>query len=108
MFTDPQRMRKKDPGRPEICNVYSFHKLYSPVDEVRQICDACQTAGIGCTDCKGKLAQGLLESLQPVHERQDYYREHLDQVRDILAEGETRAREIAYNTMAEVRAAIKV
>lgn len=108
MFTDPQRMRKRDPGRPEICNVYSFHKLYSPEAEIQEICEACQAAGIGCTDCKAKLAQRLLESLQPVHDRQDYYRQHLDQVRDILAEGERQARVIACSTMGEVREALKV
>ena len=108
MFTDPQRMRKRDPGRPEICNVYSFHKLYSPEAEIQEICEACQAAGIGCTDCKAKLAQRLLESLQPVHDRQDYYRQHLDQVRDILAEGERQARVIACGTMGEVREALKV
>ncbi|MFZ3116536.1 MAG: tryptophan--tRNA ligase [Syntrophales bacterium] len=108
MFTDPQRMRKRDPGRPEICNVYSFHKLYSSGAENQEICEACRAAGIGCTDCKAKLAQRLLESLQPVHDRQDYYRQHLDQVRDILAEGERQARVIACDTMGEVREALKV
>lgn len=108
MFTDPQRMRKRDPGRPEICNVYSFHKLYSSEAENQEICEACRAAGIGCTDCKAKLAQRLLESLQPVHDRQDYYRQHLDQVRDILAEGERQARVIACDTMGEVREALKV
>jgi tryptophanyl-tRNA synthetase len=108
MFTDPQRQRKSDPGNPDICNVYAFHKLYSPNDDVQQISSACRSAGIGCTDCKGKLAGRLAESLQPVHERQDYYRAHSEQVQEILTAGEAKARLIAVQTMDEVREALKV
>jgi tryptophanyl-tRNA synthetase len=108
MFTDPQRQRKSDPGNPDICNVFAFHRLYSPAEEVSPIAAACRTAGIGCTDCKGKLARQIADSLQPVHERQDYYRAHSRQVQAILAAGEAKARAIAVNTMAEVREALKV
>ncbi len=108
MFTDPQRMRKKDPGRPELCNVFTFHGLYSPAPDVSQIADSCKTAGIGCTDCKRMLAAGLSKNLKPIHERQDYYRAHLGEVRSILEEGDAKAREIARMTMAEVREALKV
>lgn len=108
MFTDPQRMRKTDVGRPELCNVLAFHQLYSTDTDVLEISHACRTAGIGCTDCKGKLAAQLALSLQAIHERQDYYRSHTDQVRAILAAGELKARTIALDTMAEVRAALKV
>jgi len=108
MFTDPQRQRKSDPGRPDLCNVFAYHGLYSPQDDVRQISAACRTAGIGCTDCKGKLAGKLAASLQPVHERQDYYRAHSGQVQEILAAGEAKAMVIAANTMTEVREALKV
>ena len=108
MFTDPQRVRKSDPGRPELCNVFSFHKIYSVEINVQQIAEECRTAGIGCTDCKRKLAIQLAASLQHFHERQDFYRGHTDQVQAILAEGEAKARVIACNTMAEVREALKV
>jgi tryptophanyl-tRNA synthetase len=108
MFTDPQRQRKSDPGRPDLCNVFAFHGLYSPEYDVQQISAACRTAGIGCTDCKEKLAEKLAASLQPVHERQDYYRAHSGQVQEVLASGEAKARVIAANTMAEVREALKV
>ncbi len=108
MFTDPQRMRRKDSGRPELCNVFAIHGLYSPEPDVLQIASACRSAGIGCTECKEKLAQRLAESLQPVHERQDYYRAHPGQVRDILTVGEAKATAIACHTMDEVREALKV
>lgn len=108
MFTDPQRMRKRDPGRPELCNVFAFHGLYSAAEKVREIEGSCRTASIGCTDCKRKLALQLAESLKPIHERQDYYRTHPGEVSAILEDGEIRAREIARTTMAEVREALKV
>jgi tryptophanyl-tRNA synthetase len=108
MFTDPQRMRKKDPGRPELCNVFTFHNLYSSAADVQQIADLCRTADIGCTDCKRMLASRLSESLRPIHDRQDYYRAHPAEVAAILADGEAKAREIARATMAEVREALKV
>jgi tryptophanyl-tRNA synthetase len=108
MFTDPQRIRKKDPGRPDLCNVFAFHGLYSSAVDVRQIADSCRTAGIGCTDCKRMLASRLSESLRPIHDRQDYYRAHPGEISAILADGEAKAREIARMTMAEVREALKV
>lgn len=108
MFTDPQRMRKKDPGRPDLCNVFTFHGLYSSAVNVQQIADSCRTAGIGCTDCKRMLASRLSESLRPIHDRQDYYRAHPGEVAAILADGAAKAREIARMTMAEVREALKV
>jgi len=108
MFTDPQRIRKSDPGRPELCNVFTFHELYSPEISVLQIADACRTACIGCTDCKGQLASRLAVSLEPVHERQDYYMAHREEVLEVLRGGEAKAREIARATMAEVRDALKI
>jgi len=108
MFTDPQRQRRLDPGRPELCNVFSFHKLYSPEAEVLQIGEECPSAGIGCTDCKAKLAARISERLRPVHERQDYYRSNPQEVLSILEAGGSKARRIARKTMAEVREAIKV
>ena len=108
MFTDPQRMRKRDPGRPELCNVFTFHELYSTDISVIQIADACRTACIGCTDCKGQLASRLAVSLKPVHERRDYYMAHRGEVLEILRDGEAKAREIARATMAEVRDALKI
>lgn len=108
MFTDPQRMRKKDPGNPEICNVFSYHNIYSPSNDVDNISLECRRAGIGCTECKKQLAERISEAMQPVYERQDYYRHHLDEVNAIIEDGNQRARVVAQQTMAEVRDAIKI
>jgi len=108
MFTDPQRMRKADPGRPELCNVFSFHQLYSDEAEVVEIDVECRRAGIGCIECKKRLAGRIAGELKSVHERQDYYRSHMDEVRDIIEDGNNRAREIAQATMDEVREAVKI
>lgn len=108
MFTDPQRMRRSDPGNPEICNVFTFHGLYSLLEEVQTIDAGCRKAAIGCTDCKKKLAQRIAETLKPVHERMDYYMNHLDEIYAIIADGNKKAAKIARQTMEEVRAAVKI
>lgn len=108
MFTDPQRMRKKDPGNPDICNVFTFHGLYSSAERVAEINQECRTAGIGCTDCKKMLAAQIEKAMLPVHERMDYYLTHLNEIHDIIADGNARASQIAGRTMEEVREAIKI
>jgi tryptophanyl-tRNA synthetase len=108
MFTDPQRMRKSDPGNPEICNVFTFHGLYSNPEEVKEIAASCRKAAIGCTDCKKILAQRVTAALKPVHERMDYYVNHMDEIKAIIAEGNRKATKIARQTMEEVRAAVKI
>ncbi|NTW16748.1 MAG: tryptophan--tRNA ligase [Syntrophaceae bacterium] len=108
MFTDPQRMRRNDPGRPELCNVFSFHQIYSPPDDIGEISLECKRAGIGCTDCKKSLADQVIKVMQPIHERQDYYRGHLDEVKSIIEDGNARATRIARATMDEVREAVKI
>lgn len=108
MFTDPQRMRKKDPGNPDICNVFTFHGLYTPAENVAEINRECRVAGIGCIDCKKMLAARIEEALAPVHERMDYYLSHLQEIHDIITDGNARATKIARETMKEVRAAVKI
>jgi tryptophanyl-tRNA synthetase len=108
MFTDPQRMRRSDPGRPELCNVFTFHQIYSPPDNVQEISIECKKAGIGCTDCKRSLADRIIKGMQPIHERRDYFLGHIDEVRSIIKDGNTRATRIARVTMEEVREAIKI
>ncbi|MHB8138908.1 MAG: tryptophan--tRNA ligase [Smithellaceae bacterium] len=108
MFTDPQRMRKKDPGNPEICNVFTFHGLYSTEETVAEINKACRVAGIGCIECKKMLAARIEEALAPVHERMDYYLSHLQDIHDMITAGNSKATKIARETMQEVREAIKV
>ncbi len=108
MFTDPQRMRKKDPGDPDICNVFTFHGLYSPADTVATINRECRAAGIGCIECKKMLAANIATAMKPIHERMDYYTSHLNEIHDIIADGNTRASKIARETMEEVREAVKI
>jgi tryptophanyl-tRNA synthetase len=108
MFTDPQRMRKSDPGNPEICNVFAFHGLYSQPEKVKDIDAACRKAGIGCTDCKKMLAERVAEELSPVHERIDYYVSHIAEINEIIEEGNRKATKIARQTMDEVRTAVKI
>jgi tryptophanyl-tRNA synthetase len=108
MFTDPQRMRKSDPGNPEICNVFTFHGLYSAPQMVQEIDAGCRSAAIGCTDCKKMLAQRIAEALQPVHERRDYYLRNMSEIAQIIEEGNRKATVIARQTMDEVRVAVKI
>jgi len=108
MFTDPQRMRKTDPGDPSICNVFTFHGLYTPRQKVEEINVNCRRAGIGCTECKKLLAARVAEVMAPMHERINYYQKHLDEVKAIIEEGNSKATKIARQTMEEVRAAVKI
>jgi tryptophanyl-tRNA synthetase len=104
MFTDPQRLRRSDPGRPEVCNLYDFHKLVSPLDVQERVAVECREAQIGCVDDKKLLAQILIDFLEPIRRR----REELDRgtVYDILVEGSRRARERTAETMELVRSAM--
>jgi len=108
MFTDPQRMRKKDPGNPEICNVFTFHGLYSDEETVKEIDADCRKATIGCTDCKKMLARRIAAELAPIHERMDYYTNHMNEIHEIIAEGNRKAERIAGQTLEEVRTAVKI
>ena len=106
MFTDPQRLQRKDPGRPEVCNLYEFHKLMSPVDVQERVAHQCRAAEIGCVDDKKLLAQIINETLEPMRQR----RAQLDRdtVFDILLEGSRKARERTGETMEMVRSALRI
>lgn len=106
MVTDTNRMRKTDPGNPDICNVFSFHKMFSGADEVEMINCECRKAGIGCVDCKKRLAANMNANLAPFRARREELASNPDAVWEILYEGGKRARKIADATMEEVRAAI--
>jgi tryptophanyl-tRNA synthetase len=101
-------MRKSDPGNPEICNVFAFHGLYSESAKVKEIDAACRKAEIGCTDCKKMLALRIAEEMSPVHERMDYYINHIAEINGIIDEGNSKATKIARQTMDEVRAAVNI
>lgn len=108
MFTDPQRKRKSDPGRPHLCNVFSFHGIYTPAEDVARIEEDCKKAAVGCVQCKKMLYRNIAERMAPLHEKQDYYMNNLDEIRHVLADGTSRAREIAQITMDEVREAVRL
>ena len=106
MVTDPQRMRRTDPGRPEVCNVFSMHKIFSPAEQVAEIDVECRQAGIGCVDCKKRFAANLNTHLSPFRERRNELAKDMDAVQAVLDDGAARARAIAEQTMIEVRAAV--
>ena len=106
MVTDPQRLRRDDPGDPDVCNVYSLHKIFSPKDEVEMINVECRRAGIGCVDCKKRFASNLNAHLEPFRAKRAEIDQNPQQVWDILHDGAKRARDIAEGVMGEVREAI--
>ena len=108
MITDPQRMRKSDPGNPDVCNVFDFHKLYSPPELVAEVNRRCRTADIGCVECKKRMGQNLNTFLDPIRAKRRYYQERPERVAEIIAAGNATARQTACRTMEEVRAAIKL
>ncbi|HEU0021279.1 MAG TPA: tryptophan--tRNA ligase [Dehalococcoidia bacterium] len=101
-FTDPQRSTRNIPGRPEVCNVYSLHQLFSTGEEVATVYDECTTARRGCVDCKRHLAANINQYLEPLRERRREFEKHPDFVKQILDDGGKRARRIAKQTIGEV------
>jgi len=108
MVTDPARMKRTDPGNPDICNVYSMHKIFSPAEEVEMVNVECRRAGIGCVDCKKRFAANLNAHLEPFRARRAELAARPDDVQDVLKDGGKRARLIAQKTMEEVREAIQL
>ena len=106
MVTDPQRVRREDAGNPDVCSVYSYHKIFTPEDEVKQIDKDCRVAAIGCGDCK-KLCSGRIETLvAPVREGREQWINRTDDLNDILDVGNKRAREVTEETLVNVRKAM--
>lgn len=102
--TDPQRVRRDDPGRPEMCNVFSLHRFFADEEQLEDIAVQCRGATRGCVDCKKILAENIASAFAPFRERAAEFRRRPEEVRRILDEGAVRAREMAERTMAEVRA----
>ncbi len=101
--TDPARVTRKDPGNPEICNIYHLHKYFSPPETVAMVAENCRGAKWGCLDCKRVLADNMIATLAPIRERALQLQEDPDRVDEILAEGAAAARRQASETMREVR-----
>jgi tryptophanyl-tRNA synthetase len=106
MVTDPNRKLRSDPGNPDICNVFTMHKIFSSPEEVEMVNVECRRAGIGCVDCKRLLAKNMNKYFEPFRERRAEMAKRPDDIFDILEDGSNRARVIAEQTMAEVRDAI--
>jgi tryptophanyl-tRNA synthetase len=99
--TDPNKVRKGDPGNPEICLVFSYHKKFNS-GEVQAIDKGCRSGSLGCFDCKMNCAEKISTFLEPIREKRNYLEKNINEVKDILADGEKRGREVAINTMDEV------
>jgi tryptophanyl-tRNA synthetase len=108
MITDPQRARRSDPGNPDVCNVYDFHKLYTDPQTVKEINEQCRGAGIGCVECKKIMARGLIAALEPIREKRTYYEQRPELVEEIMVSGSDKARISARETMEVVRTAVKI
>ncbi len=108
MITDPQRARKTDPGDPQVCNVFEFHKIYTDKQTVEKIDKSCRSAEIGCVECKKIMAESLIEALAPIRQKRALYTDKPELVEDIIRSGSQKARLVAQHTMEEVRTAIKI
>ncbi len=101
--TDPKRVRRTDPGTPEICNIYHLHQAFSPAATVEHVAVQCRTAGWGCIDCKKVLFESMEAELRPIRERAAEVRARGNELDEILAAGAERARSIAAETLREVK-----
>jgi tryptophanyl-tRNA synthetase len=100
--TDPQKIRRGDPGNPEICLIFSYHKKFNEV-ETEEVEAGCRSGALGCFDCKMNCASKIIQFLEPLREKRKYYEERRELVTEILFEGEKKGREVAAATMGEVR-----
>ena len=108
MVTDPARVRRQDPGNPDICPVGDYHDVFSSPKRVMEVDQGCRTAGIGCVECKMWLFESLQKKLGPFYERRQQLEGREDDVMDILNEGSKKAKEVAGQTMAQVREAMRI
>jgi tryptophanyl-tRNA synthetase len=108
MVTDPARVKRTDPGNPDICPVYDFHKIYSSPATIEQVDRECRTAGIGCIDCKKLVADKMVERLAPIWDGRKKLTATPGQVEEIVRAGSARAQAAARRTLDEVQAAMKM
>jgi tryptophanyl-tRNA synthetase len=102
MVTDPKRVKRTDLGNPDVCTVYTFHKIFN-VEQSNEIAQACRQATIGCVDCKKRLAEKMVDNLADMHVRRQELEANPGRVKEILVYGGERARKVAAKTMEEVR-----
>ncbi len=108
MVTDPARIRRTDPGNPDLCPVGDLHKIFSSKETMAKVNQGCRSAGIGCIECKGWAADALVQVLNPMQERRQKYADNPRLAWDILEAGSARAREVAGATMDDVRGAMHI
>jgi len=108
MTTDPARVRRQDPGNPEICPVFALHEIYSDDKVCQWVTEGCKTAGIGCLDCKSPLIDAVNAEQAPIRERAEQFENDPDLVASILLEGSEKARDEARETLEDVRAAVGI
>ena len=106
MMTDPARKRRTDKGNPDVCPVFSWHKLFSTPETIAWADAGCRTAGIGCIECKSAMADHLIKWIEPIRARREEYESQPQKVLDILDEGSKKARKTAQETMGRVREAV--
>src|SRR5208282_2336440 len=106
MVTDPARVRRSDPGNPDVCPVGDLHKIFSSKETMAKVNAGCRSAGIGCIECKGWAADALVELLNPMQERRRKFEENPRLAWDILETGSERARKVAAGSMNGVRGAM--
>lgn len=107
-MTDPQRVRRTDPGDPELCPIYAYHKIYSSDEQKDYVVKGCKSADIGCIECKKILTRNILEELAPIRERRQEYMSNPARVKEIVEEGNKKAGALAKKTMEEVRRAVRI
>ncbi len=101
--TDPARIRRTDPGNPDICNIFSYYKLVTNTEELAEIIQGCTTADIGCVDCKKKLLNNLMNVLNPIKQKYDSFSNKRKEVRDKLNENAEKCKKIAEQTILETK-----
>jgi tryptophanyl-tRNA synthetase len=106
-FTDPARRYRSDPGHPEACNIFALHKFFTPA-RAEEIASECRRAAIGCVDCKRLLALSISSALEPFREKRAFFQAKPNYVTEVLAEGADRAREVAEETIREVKEKMKL
>ena len=107
MITDPARIKKDDPGHPDICAVFAFHKVFNE-DGVKETEELCKAGGIGCVQCKKNLAAKMAEKLDPIYERRLELKKKPEFIREVVMNGSANARKVAEKTMMDVRKAMKI
>lgn len=105
--TDPQKIRRGDPGRPEVCLIFTYHQKFNP-SAVEEIAAGCRSGALGCVDCKARCSAKIIDYLAPFREKRTLYENNPKEVMDILSDGEKRAHHLAIETMTEVRSVMKL